>query len=272
MAVCKQCGKKVFFGHLNKDRLCARCVERNEIEAQAALKAAIESEYIEEIYVGRDRSDEETACRYFIDEFVKLGKRESKFRIVQEDSAYSSLQYAMTEILRVRMTEHVRWIAIRMDKESMKTYMDDLRFEWQVDKDQRFWKSYFKNMVDLFQYTDVVTGVPLIDYMGIGRTLKDGEKEAIDLLYDLFIKNGADPERFYIYDLSNAVELIYASLGGSVRIKAGDTCGGPLVVDRYSLESIAEMPELEAEYIPMKIAQGEQNEMDMHRYRKFERD
>ena len=285
MAICKNCGKKGLFLHLNARGLCADCAKlAQSVPSSTAVTIGIDGINKGREYAAVGHMDEEQVCRYFIDELVKRGKERDKFKIEHRAQDYTSLVYGLSDFMRVKVTSNVKWISIGVGTADREKYKDSPLFQKQTNKNEIHWKSYYDNDEDLKQYVDIAAGAFMAEVYGNVRDLSDKEKEAADYLYDLFLECGAAPEDFYLYILSNEFELIFHSQYGSVRVKAyAKKKGGYIIDNRFDEHKIAavngklayvelnDLDFLKEKYIPNKIKKALDDKYvdDMSNYIKY---
>ena len=285
MATCKNCGKKGLFLKLNVRGLCSECAElaRSRVPS-GQIRFGIGEQTNNEDVVKIGHSEEEAACNFFIDELVKRGKSKEKFRIEHRSQEYTSLFYELSDFLRVKITDNVKWITICLSPEDREKYKDCELFEEQKNKNEAHWKSYFNSIDDLARYVDIAANAPAAEVYGFTRELTEKEQSIADYLVKLFVECGAESEDFYLYNLTNEFELMYHSQFGNIRVKAFAKKPGGYVVDgrfdeygfkleknRLQFEELADLDILKEKYIPEKIKKGldDKYSSDMKYYIKY---
>ncbi len=274
MAVCKKCGKKGLFLHVNAEGLCNKCatliVPHKDssniyltIPQESTQKSTFESKE-------PDSMKEENACFYFIDELTKLGWDHDEFKIEHRSENYTSLFYGINNILRIKISENVKWISIIVCNEDRKLLRDSPLFAHQENKNEAHWKSYFKDISDLHNYLEIVSRVSVCEYYGTRDALNEKEKSVCDYIINLFVSCGADIDKFYLYILANEFELLYHSPLGCVRFKVYAKRAGGYIYDshfkeyrikntdyKYPFTELTDLDYLSKKYIPTIIENGE---------------
>lgn len=287
MAICTNCGKRVFLLKLNARGLCEECANK----ARARVPSG-------QIAIGCDgiRSNkglesigheaEEKACKFFIENLAARGFDKEKFTIEHRAQDYTSLVYSeLSDFLRIKITNSVKWLSIALCEEDREKYYNSPLFTAQKNKNQIHWKSYFDNEEDIERYLDLAANAPRDIFYGTRQTLTEKEKEVAEYLRCMFIECGADADDFYLYILKSEFELLYHSQFGSIRVKVFSRKKGGYIIDsriseygfedndgRLSFSDISELSLLKDQYIPQKIKDGlnDRYSNDMKHYIKYE--
>lgn len=228
MVICKGCGKKGMFLNLNSRGLCSECVELMKMDkSSGTIIIGLNGVNTGEVNKVVGHSDEEVACNYLINELVKAGFNRTKFNIEHRSQDYTSLFYALVDIARIKITDNVKWITIPLCTEDRKKTEVASLFE---DKTMclRHCKSYFHSINELSRYVKYISVLTPIEHYGSSRKLTDNEKEVIDYTYNYMVSIGADKDCFYLYPLTQEVELIYKSWHCAVRYKLYKKGGGKI--------------------------------------------
>ncbi len=217
MTTCKNCGKSEWLLNLNACGLCAECSElKKAVPSRSTIVVNSREINVGDINRTVDHSDEEEVCDFFIRELVKAGFSRDKFKIEHRTKEYTSLFYALEDIVRIKITANVKWISIPLldedrDKPDIKAMFEKETLKF------RHCKSYFESINDIVRYVNYISVLKPVEYYGVNRRLTEKENEAVAYAYNLMTSLGAGPDDFYLYILSKEVELIYKSWHCTVR-------------------------------------------------------
>ncbi len=219
MAICKNCGKKGLFLKLNSRGLCSECAElMKNVPSSGTIVIAPSGVNEDSTYKAIGHCDEEAACNYLIDELEKNGFDRDKLRIEHRAKDYTSLFYALQDIARIKITDKVKWISIPLREEDRNNPEISSFFE-EKTLGLGHCKSYFDSIDSLSTYVKFLSVLTPIEHFGTSRELTDNEKEAINYTHQYMVSLGANADCFYLYTLSQEVELIYKSWHCAVRYK-----------------------------------------------------
>lgn len=67
------------------------------------------------------------------------------FKIVKPAEDYTTLQYKDRDLCRLKYTPKTHWIRVFVPPANKNKYIENILFEYQKNKNQLFWVSYFDN-------------------------------------------------------------------------------------------------------------------------------
>ena len=160
--VCRQCGTVFKFSELQDlDKttgLCRRCMIKAKQTATGASMEIKPYKDSGQIIIGAVEGDvilpedlELEACER-VKALLAADFDEAAFSVSKKSKDYTTLVYKEYDVMRIKISDRSRWIAVYVSGQDRKKYMDDPLFAKQLNKKEFAWKSEISNLEDLAKF------------------------------------------------------------------------------------------------------------------------
>lgn len=74
------------------------------------------------------------------------------FSVEKKSKDYTTLVYKQYDVMRVKISDRVKWLSVYVLGKDAKAYAEDPRFDLQANKKQLMWKASFDSFADVLSF------------------------------------------------------------------------------------------------------------------------